>query len=88
MRRACVPTDRLGWPSECWFWRPLILWSISGHWPALRDAVNILDKANWGQFAIFSLVLWMVTLVMVPAMMLGVAYLGKRLARITQSPWR
>ncbi len=28
----------------------------------------------------------MLTLVMVPAMMLGVAYLGKRLARITRSP--
>ena len=52
-----------------------------------RDAVNVLDKANWGQFAIFSLVLWLLTLVVVPAMMLGIAYLGKRLARLPQSSW-
>ncbi len=42
-----------------------------GHWPALRDYVNILDKQNWGLFGIYSMVLSLLTLIVLP----GIIYL-------------
>ena len=51
-----------------------------GHWPAIRDSVNILDKGNWSEFGIFALVLWAVALVVVPTIMLLAAAAGKVLA--------
>ncbi len=50
-----------------------------GPWPQIRDAVNILDKANWGQFSIFAVILWAAALVVAPGLMLIVVAAGKRL---------
>jgi len=58
-----------------------------GHWPWIRDAVNILDKANWGQFTIFAVLLWATALVVVPVLMLIVVAASKRLiARADADP--
>lgn len=52
-----------------------------GHWPVVRDYVNILDKGNWDLFAIYAAVLWGVALLGLPAVMFLLAALGKALAR-------
>ena len=56
-----------------------------GHWPLVRDCVNVLDKGNWGPFGVYAAVLWGVALVGLPAVMGLVAAAGKRLARAPQS---
>jgi len=56
-----------------------------GRWPALRDCVNVLDKGNWGRFAMYALVLWGVAMVGLPAVMLLVAEASRRLAGLSQS---
>jgi polyferredoxin len=58
-----------------------------GHWPSLRDYVNILDKGNWDLFAVYASVLWTAALVALPGMMLLLAAVGKRLARAPQTAW-
>lgn len=58
-----------------------------GHWPALRDYVNIIDKGNWDLFGIYAVVLWGTALAGLPALMLLLAGAGRRLARATQSTW-
>jgi hypothetical protein len=56
-----------------------------GHWSGLRDYVNILDKANYGLFAVFAFVLWLFALGIVPGTMLALAAVGKRLAGLSVS---
>ena len=55
-----------------------------GHWPALRDCVNIFDKGNWGLFLTFAALLWFTALVVMPATIFALALAGKRLARLMQ----
>ncbi len=52
-----------------------------GHWPALRDYVNILDKGNWDLFGIYTVVLWLIALVIFPGIFWLVSRIGKGLAR-------
>ena len=51
-----------------------------GHWPAVRDWVNILDKNNWGAFGLYAAALWLMALAVVPGLVFGLAWLGGRLA--------
>ena len=53
-----------------------------GHWPAVRDYVNILDKGNWGLFGIYTLTLWTLVLAIVPMIMYLIASAGSRLSKI------
>lgn len=57
-----------------------------GHWPFLRDCVNVIDKGNWSLFGLYAAVLWAAALVGLPAAMLLAAALGKRLAFFPHSP--
>jgi polyferredoxin len=63
--------------SEAWMTMAIftisIIYSILylGPWPIVRDFVNILDKHNWGLFGIYSLIMWISVLVLVP----GIVYL-------------
>ncbi len=63
--------------SEAWLTMSVfslsIVYSIlyEGTWPEVRDYVNILDKQNWGLFAIYALFIWTLALVLVP----GLVYL-------------
>jgi hypothetical protein len=60
-----------------------IIYSILylGHWPVVRDYVNILDKKNWDLFAIYSSVLWSMCLIVIPGLLFLMAYLGGRLSK-------
>ncbi len=59
-----------------------------GPWPQLRDCVDIVDKGNWRLFGLYAAVLWTTALVVVPAGMLLLAAIGKRLARVPLPTWR
>jgi len=50
-----------------------IVYSVlyQGHWPVVRDFVNILDKNNWGLFGIYAFILSLLALVVMP----GIIYL-------------
>jgi polyferredoxin len=52
-----------------------IVYSIlyEGHWPWVRDYVNILDKKNWDLFGIYALVVWALALVVAPAVIYGIS---------------
>lgn len=56
-----------------------------GHWPVVRDYVNILDKKNWDLFGIYALIVWTLSLVMVPALIWLISYAGARLSGIVKS---
>jgi polyferredoxin len=51
-----------------------------GPWPVVRDYVNILDKHNWGLFGIYSLIVWGLVLIIVPAILYFLSFLGKTLS--------
>lgn len=56
-----------------------------GVWPVVRDYVNILDKQNWDLFGIYSLLVWILVLVIVPAILYALAFIGRGLSKITIS---
>lgn len=56
-----------------------------GHWPVLRDYVNILDKHNWNLFARYSASFWILTLVAVPSVLYLLAYTGKKISGENES---
>jgi len=51
-----------------------------GPWPAIRDFVNIMDKKNWDLFGIYTLVVWFLVLIAVPAILYFLAWSGARLS--------
>lgn len=55
-----------------------------GHWSVVRDYVNILDKANYGLFGIYTVVLWSAALLIAPMLFYAVTYISKRLAGLKQ----
>jgi polyferredoxin len=73
--------------SEAWMTMAIftisIIYSILylGPWPVVRDYVNILDKKNWDLFGIYSLLLWTITLIVVPAVIYLLSILGVKLAK-------
>ncbi|NOR33883.1 MAG: 4Fe-4S binding protein [Bacteroidales bacterium] len=60
-----------------------IIYSILylGHWPVVRDYVNILDKKNWDLFGIYTGVVWSMSLLIMPGLLYGLAYAGGRLSK-------
>ena len=53
-----------------------------GVWPLVRDYVNILDKQNWDLFGIYVLVVWFLALVIVPASLYLLAYIGIQFSKV------
>jgi len=53
-----------------------------GVWPVVRDYVNIMDKQNWDLFGIYVVVVWFLVLVIVPATLYLLAYIGQRLSKV------
>jgi hypothetical protein len=51
-----------------------------GHWPGIRDYVNILDKGNWSLFGLFSLGMWVTALVVMPSIIYLLTWAGLKLA--------
>lgn len=56
-----------------------------GAWPEIRDYVNILDKKNWDLFGIYSIILWISVLVIVPGSIYLLASAGTRLSGLNTS---
>ena len=56
-----------------------IVYSIlyQGHWPVVRDFVNILDKGNWDLFGIYVLILWSSVLIIMPGIVWALSAAGK-----------
>jgi hypothetical protein len=63
-----------------------IVYSIlyEGHWPIVRDYVNILDKNNWGLFGIYALIIWTSALLILPGMLFLLTTTGAKLSKINQ----
>jgi len=60
-----------------------VLYSVVylGPWPAIRDYVNIIDKHNWGLFGVYSLVLWLSVLIIIPGILWVLSFSGKRISK-------
>lgn len=56
-----------------------------GHWPVVRDYINILDKGNWGLFAVYTGMLWTLALVIMPSVIYALSYTGKKYSKIELS---
>jgi polyferredoxin len=78
--------------SEAWLAIAIFVTSIIysilylGHWPAVRDYVNILDKKNWDLFGIYSLTVGLISLVIIPGIIFLLSYAGTRLAKVSVGP--
>jgi polyferredoxin len=55
-----------------------------GHWPEIRDYVNIVDKDNWRLFAVYAVVIWSSALLLFPLLMYGVTKISKWFSRASQ----
>lgn len=53
-----------------------------GHWPVVRDYVNILDKGNWGLFGIYLLMVWSLALFIMPGILYFLSWMGTRLSKL------
>jgi polyferredoxin/heme/copper-type cytochrome/quinol oxidase subunit 2 len=56
-----------------------------GHWPIVRDYVNILDKGNWGLFLIYTIIVWTLVLVVMPGIIYLLSLAGKKLSGMQYS---
>ena len=61
-----------------------VVYSIlyQGHWAVVRDYVNILDKANWGLFGIYSIIVWLLALVVMPGILVLLSFIGVKLSKL------
>ncbi len=64
-----------------------IVYSIlyEGHWPVVRDYVNILDKKNWDLFGIYTLIVWTLSLAIIPGIIYLLSLFAVRLSRLRVS---
>ncbi len=70
-------------------WLAIALFTISivysilylGHWPEVRDYVNIMDKQNWGLFGIYTLIVWSLSLVIIPGVLYVLSWLSAKLSK-------
>lgn len=73
--------------SEAWLTMAVFTLSIvysvlyEGQWPVIRDFVNILDKHNWDLFGIYTIIVWTLSLVIVPGIVYLLSYVGARLSK-------
>ncbi|MCJ7446816.1 MAG: 4Fe-4S binding protein [Bacteroidales bacterium] len=74
-------------------WEAIVVFTLAiiycilyeGHWPVIRDFVNILDKKNWDLFGIYALVIWTLSLVIVPGIVYFLSFSAVRLSGIKLS---
>jgi polyferredoxin len=60
-----------------------IVYSVlyEGHWPVVRDYVNILDKGNWGLFSIYAVIVWSMALVIMPGIIYICSLTGVKISK-------
>jgi polyferredoxin len=51
-----------------------------GHWPAIREYVNIIDKKNWDLFGIYAASVWILSLVIMPGILFLLASAARKLS--------
>ncbi len=51
-----------------------------GHWPRVRDYINILDKQNWDLFGYYTLMVWSASLLVVPGFLFALSFMGSLLS--------
>lgn len=56
-----------------------------GQWPVVRDFVNILDKQNWDLFGIYTIIVWTLSLVIVPGIVYLLSWSGAKFSKIQRS---
>jgi ferredoxin len=90
-RRPFAPELGTRHVSEAWLTMAIftlaIVYSVlyEGHWPVVRDYVNILDKKNWDLFGIYALIIWSLSLIIVPGMIFLFSYMGARLSKTSRT---
>lgn len=68
--------------SEAWLTMAIFTLAIAysvlyeGHWPVVRDFVNILDKGNWRLFGIYAVVLNILSLMVIPGIIYLLSFAG------------
>jgi len=88
-KRPFASERNMGHMSDAWLsiaiFSIAIIYSILylGHWPLVRDYVNILDKKNWDLFGIYAAVVWTTSLLVMPGLIYLLSYLGGKLSRQT-----
>jgi polyferredoxin len=86
-KRPFASERSMGHMSDAWLTIAIfsiaIIYSILylGHWPVVRDYVNILDKKNWDLFGIYAAIVWGTSLLVMPGLMYLLAYLGGKLSK-------
>lgn len=77
--------------SEAWLTMAVFTLSIvysvlyEGQWPVVRDFVNILDKHNWDLFGIYTIIVWTLSLVIIPGIIYLLAYSGVKFSKTQHS---
>jgi polyferredoxin len=90
-RRPFASERKVSHMSDAWLsiaiFSIAIIYSVLylGHWPVIRDYVNILDKKNWDLFGIYAAVVWSLTLFIMPGLLYLLSLLGKRLSKADHS---
>jgi hypothetical protein len=65
-----------------------IVYSVlyEGHWPVVRDYVNILDKGNWGLFGIYAVIVWSMALIIMPGIIYFLSFSGTKFSKADIAP--
>jgi len=77
--------------SEAWLTMAVFTLSIvysvlyEGQWPVVRDFVNILDKQNWDLFGIYAIIVWTLSLVIIPGIVYLLSYTGAKFSKVQRS---
>jgi polyferredoxin len=58
--------------------------TVHSPWPGIRDMLNMVDKADWTQFGLYTAVLWLLALGVMPLLFWHLVSLGLRLARLVE----
>jgi polyferredoxin len=60
-----------------------VVYSIlyEGHWPVVRDYVNILDKGNWDLFGVYAIIVWVLALAIMPGLVYLFSFTGAKISK-------
>jgi hypothetical protein len=53
-----------------------------GHWPEVRDYVNIIDKGNWGLFGLYAAIVWTLSLLIMPGILYLLSWIGAKFSKL------
>ena len=77
--------------SEAWLTMAVFTLSMvysvlyQGHWTEVRNYIDIVDKMNWDLFGIYTIILWTLSLVVIPAIVYLISYAGVKFSKVHRS---